>query len=110
MELTISSNKKIEISRKINEELFYSTIGGLGLTGVITDIEFDNNLRKLNSTVKTKVTKGIGLSELFKNFNIKESTYWSAWVDLIDERKKWVSFTSEELKIPRVANMNRITI
>lgn len=98
MELTISSNKKIEISRKINEELFYSTIGGLGLTGVITDIEFTNNLSELSSTVKTKVTKGIGLSDLFKNFNVKESTYWSAWVDLIDERKKWVSFTSEELK------------
>lgn len=98
MELTISGNKKIEISRKINEELFYSTIGGLGLTGVITDVEFNNNLSELNNTVKTKVVKGVGLSDLFKNFSFKESTYWSAWIDLIDETKKWVSFTSEELK------------
>ena len=98
LELMISGNKKVEVSRTINKELFYSTVGGLGLTGVITDIEFINDLDELCNTVNTKVVKGSGLGELFENFDIKDSTYWSAWVDLIDKNKKWVSFTSEELK------------
>ena len=110
LELMISGNKKVEVSRTINKELFYSTVGGLGLTGVITDIEFINDLDELCNTVNTKVVKGSGLGELFENFDIKDSTYWSAWVDLIDENKKWVSFTSEELKNDSNIKLKKISI
>ena len=86
LELLIAKNKKIEVSRTENNELFLATIGGLGLTGVITDIEISKKLKKLPSFVETKVSKGAGFEDLFKSFKFQNSTYWSSWVDLIGKK------------------------
>lgn len=94
--LVVGMNKKIVASREENSELFFSTIGGLGLTGVITGVEFTSNLNKLKNSVNSSVLKGKGLEALYESFKFKESTYWSAWVNLLDNNNPWIAFTSEE--------------
>ena len=98
LELAISKDKKICASRTENQELFKATIGGLGLTGVITNIEFSKKLKPLDSLVETKTTKGQGLESMFEDFKYEESNYWSAWIDLMNPKNRWISFNSKELK------------
>jgi hypothetical protein len=97
LEIAVSKDKKIRASRSTNSELFKATVGGLGLTGVITDVEFSKKLDPLSLSVETKITKSEGLDHMFDSFKLKSSTYWSAWIDLVGTKNKWISFSSKEL-------------
>ena len=60
----------LNLSNKENKEIFELTIGGLGLTGTIMSITFD--LTEFNFTeFSTKKKKIFSISEIEKNFNIK---------------------------------------
>lgn len=96
MSIQIDKDKIITTSRTENKELFYSTIGGLGLTGLIVDIQIINNLENLKEIATTIVEKGEGLASMFKNFEFEESCYWSCWLDLVGSKQKWISYKTKE--------------
>ena len=47
IEVILSDKKIIKCSREVNEEIFKSVIGGLGLIGIITKVKL--KLKKINS-------------------------------------------------------------
>ena len=65
--LLIPSGEVIKCSRDENEELFLSTCGGMGLTGLIIDVEIQ--LKKVNSIyINQKMIKSKNLEETFNIF------------------------------------------
>ncbi len=65
-----------------NKELFAATIGGLGLTGFITWVEF--RLKRIsNAYVTTSTTPFSSVSDFFEldNLNLDKHEYTVAWID-----------------------------
>ena len=85
----IDTNKKIKIcNRYKNIKLFKDTIGGMGLTGIITEVKFQ--LIKIQTPfVKQKVSNYFKLKDLMRRFekNNKEE-YSVAWIDIPSFNKK----------------------
>ena len=86
--LLIPSGEVIKCSRDENEELFLSTCGGMGLTGLIIDVEIQ--LKKVNSIyINQKTIKSKNLDETFKIFeSIKNDPYSVAWIDCLSKGDK----------------------
>lgn len=86
--LLLPSGEVINCSRYENEELFLSTCGGMGLTGLIVDVEIQ--LKKVNSIyINQKTTKTKNLKETFEVFEtIKNETYSVAWIDCLSKKNK----------------------
>lgn len=83
-ELIRSDGKKYLCSETENKDLFFSTIGGLGLTGVISWVELD--LRKIKSnTLSAKTQRFSSLEEYWEINNTLEMEweYTVAWLDCI---------------------------
>ena len=83
-------NEKGEIltcSRNENSDKFWSTIGGMGLTGVILSAKF--KLKNIESTyIRQESIKAENLDEIFKLFDESESwTYNVAWIDCLKKDK-----------------------
>ena len=83
----LSGGEIVKCSKQENVELFMATCGGMGLTGVILDVQI--SLKKIKSqyinqtTIKTK-----NLQETFEAFEkYKNSTYSVAWIDCLAEDK-----------------------
>lgn len=86
--ITICVNGKIiKCSREKNEDLFFATCGGMGLTGIIIDASF--KLRPIKSSyIAQKKIKAKNLDELLILFDKYASyTYSVAWIDCISKRK-----------------------
>ena len=83
--LILPSGKILKCSRNVNKDLFYSTCGGMGLTGFITEIEIE--LKKINSTnINQKTIKTKNLKETFDVFeSIKNEPYSVAWIDCLSK-------------------------
>ena len=81
--LLLPSGKILKCSRKINKDLFYSTCGGMGLTGFILEAEIE--LKKINSKyINQKTFKTKNLKETFEVFeSIKNEAYSVAWIDCL---------------------------
>jgi len=79
--LVLPNNKEIICSSSENNELFYATFGGMGLTGVIKDATL--RLKKINSTyINQKTYKAMNLKEAFEVFEkVSKSSYSVAWID-----------------------------
>ena len=95
--LKTSSEKIIKASRERNSEIFYSTVGGYGLTGIITDIKMVNNKVSLGSEYFSKINIGVGLDDLFSNFKYEDGCYWVAWIDLSNKKYRWYSEKSKPI-------------
>ena len=95
----MNENKKvITCSKKINKNLFKSTFGGMGLTGVIIDITF--HLKKIkNSFIDQKIFYTRDLSDTLKNLKKTfKSTYSVGWIDCSKKNKNFgrsIIFTGE---------------
>ena len=68
---------------KHGDDLFHQTIGGMGLTGIVTEVEF--KLKKIETSyIKAKNIKAKNLEEvielMIKNSNV---TYSVAWIDCL---------------------------
>lgn len=87
-ELVRSNGEKLICSKDENSKLFEATIGGLGLTGLITWVDF--NLKKVPSKfIKTESIKFYSLEEFFEiNDESKEYDYIVSWVDVSSKGKK----------------------
>lgn len=74
-------------SKTENIELFWSTIGGMGHTGIITEAQF--YLKKIESRyIRQESIKAKNLKEIFDLFEkSNEWTYTVAWIDCLQKGK-----------------------
>lgn len=92
--ITLPSGENIQVSREKNPELFYTTFGGFGLTGLIKSVKFKRNNLKLSNDFYVKTDKGTGLNKLFDSFPTQRGCYAVGWLDLISNDLKWVISSS----------------
>lgn len=84
-DLMIEDGSIIRCSRNENESLFWSTIGGMGLTGVILSAKFI--LKKIETSyIRNEAIQAKNLDEIFQLFESSESwTYNVAWLDCLQK-------------------------
>jgi FAD/FMN-containing dehydrogenase len=70
-----------------NSELFWNTIGGMGLTGIILTVKF--SLKRIETAyIRQRVLKAKNLEEIFSYFETCENwTYSVAWIDCLQRGK-----------------------
>ncbi len=88
-ELLRSNGERLICSQTSNEDMFYATIGGLGLTGLITWAEI--KLRPIqNPFITQEVVKTTGLSDFFalSKDPKKEWTYTVSWLDCLARKEQ----------------------
>lgn len=81
------NSEVITCSRTQNEDKFWSTIGGMGLTGIILSAKF--KLKNIETAyIRQESIKAENLDEIFKLFDESESwTYNVAWIDCLQTGK-----------------------
>lgn len=84
-DLMIGSGEIVRCSRNDNPALFWATIGGMGLTGVILSARF--LLKKIETAyIRNEAIQAKNLDEIFKLFEESESwTYTVAWLDCLQK-------------------------
>lgn len=88
--IKLPNNEIMECSIKNNPEIFYTTIGGYGLTGNILGIKFLKNNLQFSNSFQSITKKGSGLTELLEEFKLQQEEYGVAWIDLVNKGFKWV--------------------
>ncbi len=83
MEVVLSNGEIIICSRTEHTDLFWSTCGGMGLTGLITRVKFD--LKKIETSyIRQKQIKAKNLDDILNLFDeYKHYTYSVAWIDCL---------------------------
>lgn len=81
------NSEVITCSRTQNEDKFWATIGGMGLTGIILSAKF--KLKNIETAyIRQESIKAENLDEIFKLFDESESwTYNVAWIDCLQTGK-----------------------
>lgn len=81
------NSEVITCSRTQNEDKFWATIGGMGLTGIILSAKF--KLKNIETAyIHQESIKAENLDEIFKLFDESESwTYNVAWIDCLQTGK-----------------------
>ncbi|MEO8514996.1 MAG: FAD-binding oxidoreductase [Ignavibacteria bacterium] len=90
IKILIASGEILECSRTENNDLFWATVGGMGLTGFI--IEAEIQLKKISSPYFiNKSVKLRNIDELFEQFEEHDSEYQYsvAWMDIVASGKKY---------------------
>ncbi len=78
----------LECSENLHPELFKATIGGLGLTGIILQVEF--RLKKINSSrIQVNNIKFNNIDEFFELSNLHDNNheYTVSWIDCLSQGK-----------------------
>lgn len=85
--LMVENGEIITCSREENADKFWSTIGGMGLTGIILTAKF--KLKNIESAyIRQESIKAENLDEIFRLFDESESwTYTVAWIDCLQKGK-----------------------
>ena len=88
IELIDKNQNLIRCSRKKNTNLFFNTLGGMGLTGIILNVCF--KLIPIETTwVKQSIIPTKNLENTIKLFTKYEHvTYTVAWIDCMSEHEK----------------------
>lgn len=83
--LILPNGQKLRCSREENLNLFQLTCGGMGLTGIITDVCF--KLKKIETAyIRQENIKAANLDEVIRLF--EESAHWTysmAWIDCLSK-------------------------
>ena len=87
-------NQIINCNRNLNSEIFYTTVGGYGLTGPILEVKFTEDLKKRNDFFEMQTRIGKGIKDLISNFSNNKNEYTVGWIDLLSKEFKWVIETS----------------
>lgn len=89
MDILLGSGETITCSPLVNNDLFWATCGGMGLTGVITRVKFD--LKKIETSyIKQKQLKAENLEEVIQLFEqYQHYTYSVAWIDCLKKGKNF---------------------
>lgn len=88
LKLILASGETVQCSRQENRELFWATVGGMGLTGIITEAEFA--LHPIQTAyIKSHNIKAKNLDEAFALFDEYEPQYQYsvAWIDCLASGK-----------------------
>ena len=87
MDVMLSDGRIFTCSKTLNPDLFWATCGGMGLTGMVTRVQF--NLKKIETSyIKQKQVKAENLEEVLKLFDqYKHYTYSVAWIDCLQKGK-----------------------
>ncbi len=85
--LMTETGEVLTCSREQNEDKFWATIGGMGLTGIILTATF--KLKNIESAyIRQESIKAENLDEIFRLFDESESwTYTVAWIDCLQKGK-----------------------
>ncbi len=83
LELMLADGSVVNCSREENPDLFWSTCGGMGLTGVILTVTF--RLKPIASAyIRQESVKARHLEEIMALFELSEDwTYTVAWIDCL---------------------------
>lgn len=75
-------------SREENSQLFWDTLGGMGLTGVVISARF--KLKKIQTAyIRQRVLKADNLDQIFQYFDeLEKWTYSVAWIDCLQKGDK----------------------
>ncbi|MDX1628429.1 MAG: FAD-binding oxidoreductase [Fulvivirga sp.] len=100
----------INCSKSSNHELFQATCGGMGLTGIILEVEF--KLKKIASSYITqKQLKARNLDEIIALFQEHEDvTYSMAWIDCLKGGKRFgrsIMMTGEHAPLNELTKAQR---
>lgn len=84
-DLMIENGEVITCSRQENEDKFWATIGGMGLTGIIISAKF--KLKNIETAyIRQESIKAANLDEIFQLFEESEEwTYNVAWIDCLQK-------------------------
>ena len=87
LRMLLASGEIVDCSRTLNSELFYATLGGLGLTGLILELEIQLDVLP-GTLVQNKSQSFEGLADLFEKFqqSMATATHAVAWIDLLNGR------------------------
>ena len=89
LEFTLMNERSeiLKCSRSENSDLFWATIGGMGLTGIILSVKF--RLKKIETSyIRQESIKAENLDEIFNLFEeSKDWTYTVAWIDCLQKGK-----------------------
>jgi decaprenylphospho-beta-D-ribofuranose 2-oxidase len=86
-ELLIASGEIIRCSRTENKAIFFATIGGLGLTGVITTVCLKLQKQPFGVTVNNELTPDIK-TLIARLLSVRDSaTYSVAWIDMMSRHQ-----------------------
>ncbi|HOD00592.1 MAG TPA: FAD-binding oxidoreductase [Myxococcota bacterium] len=83
LHMILADGSPIVCSPSENPDLFFATVGGMGLTGVITSVELELQSIK-SSWVRYEGTRAANLDEIFSQF--KDADDWPmtvAWIDCV---------------------------
>ncbi len=86
-DLMLASGEIKRCSRGENADLFWATVGGMGLTGVIIELEI--RLRRVASAyLESEIIRAANVDEAFAQFEAADSRYdYSvAWIDCLSQR------------------------
>lgn len=106
LNIRTAKNENLLCSRNINSEIFYSTIGGYGLTGSIIGVELFDNQEKFTDNFVTEIKNGYGIDNLLNNMTNNRNEYSVAWIDLLDYKNKWILETSKPSSVQKHNNQS----
>ena len=106
-DLMVESGEVLRCSREMNSDLFWATIGGMGLTGIILSARF--LLTKIETAyIKNEAIQANNLDEIFKLFEESEDwTYTVAWLDCLQKGNqlgKSIMLRGEHAKLDELPN------
>ncbi|MEM8780701.1 MAG: FAD-binding oxidoreductase [Cyanobacteria bacterium P01_G01_bin.49] len=84
IKLTLASGETVKCSASENSDLFWATVGGMGLTGIITEVSFA--LQRIETAyINSRNIKANSLAETFALFEEFEPQYQYsvAWIDCL---------------------------
>lgn len=96
LHMLLPNGEEVVCSDSCNQDLFFSTIGGFGLTGSILGIEFNKSEIPFFTHCFSNTVVGQNINELLKLFTNTKFNYQVAWVNLLKNDKKWV-FTNSSI-------------
>lgn len=99
--LILPNGKEIECSRSKNDEIFYITAGGYGLTGIIKSVKFLENNLQYSEFFETMNYKGISIENLLTRFIEFKNKYVVGWLDLLGQERRWVLEVSQPINLDR---------
>ncbi len=101
-ELLIDTGEVLHCSKQQNSILFANTIGGMGLTGIIIEVQLQ--LKKIETSyINQQIIKAQNLAEIINYFEkYKDTTYAVAWIDCLAKGKnlgKSILYLGEHTKM-----------
>jgi decaprenylphospho-beta-D-ribofuranose 2-oxidase len=113
MTVLTGTGETLVCSKHKNSDLFWATCGGMGLTGIIMEVEF--RLKRIQSSyIRQKQIKASNLDEVMELFDANtDSTYSVAWIDCLKSGKNFgrsILMLGEHATTDETRPSNKLTV